>query len=128
VLHAGLFSSIAASVALLLGPGAASQPFFTSSHSHSQATRSAVYAQSNDKTSAMLERKGIYVGEADSHSVAIRTAGQEWCYQTQGTTMLSLNGLENGDPVWIQYKEEKIGNGVSQLVITKIKKMDARGR
>jgi hypothetical protein len=69
------------------------------------------------------ERTGIFVGEADSHTVAINTAGVEWCYQIRERGQLSFSGIGSGDKVWIQYKAIKYADGVTQLFLTKIKKI-----
>jgi hypothetical protein len=107
VRHVGLFSCLAVCIAFVLGVG------------------TVVHAAPVAK---IYERTGVYVGEADRHTVAITTAGQEWCYQLQASAHVSLKGIGAGDKVWMEYKEVKFADGVTQLILTKIKKISSVGK
>jgi hypothetical protein len=121
ILYTGLLSSIAVCVALILGTGNAvhAAPVVN----HPSGARSNAYARPDIPVPQIKERIGVFVGEADSHTVAINTAGLEWCYQIWERDQVSFSGIASGDKVWIEYKEIKYADGVTQLFLTKIKKI-----
>ncbi|MDB4865696.1 MAG: hypothetical protein JWR03_29 [Cohnella sp.] len=121
ILHLGRLLCIAVCVAFMLGIGTAVHAALVENHP-TTATSNA-YTRSDILVPQIKERIGIYVGEADTHTVAINTAGQEWCYQIRERGQLSFSGIGSGDKVWIQYKEIKYADGVTQLLLTKIKKI-----
>jgi len=75
------------------------------------------------------QAEGEYVGQADSHTVEIRTANGSASYQHDEGLLEVITELATGDRVWFEYTVTELegDTAATQLTLTTIKKEDISG-